>query len=297
MNLLEELETQLVCGDGAMGTLLLDRGVPVDRCLEELCIIEPERVRAIHDEYIAAGARVIETNTFGANAVRLARFGFENRVAEINNAAARLAREAAKRKDVCVAGSVGPLGISAAEADERGIDRENCFREQIAALHEGNVDLIFFETFMTFEEMEIAMRANPARDEAVVVSLFACEPEGRLQSGMPLVDAFARCRELGASIVGVNCFNGPRTMVQVFERLPAGDLLAAYPNAGYPRYTEGRYVYPTEPNSFATAAREMAAQGTHLIGGCCGTTPAHIAAVAQALREFRPARTNARCVT
>jgi methionine synthase I (cobalamin-dependent) len=288
VNLLEELETQVVCGDGATGTLLFDRGWPGDRCLEELCISEPERVHAIHDEYIAAGARLIKTNTFGANAVRLARFGFENRVAEINNAAACLGREAAKGKDVCVAGSVGPLGISAAEADERGIDRENCFREQIAALHEGNVDLIFFETFITFEEMEIAMRANPARDEAVVVSLFAGQPEGRLQSGMPLVDAFARCRELGASIVGANCLNGPRAMVEVFEGLPAGDLLAAYPNAGYPRYTEGRYVYPTEPNSFATAAREIAAQGARLIGGCCGTTPAHIAAVAQALREFRP---------
>ena len=150
---------------------------------------------------------------------------------------------------------------------------------------------------MTFEEMEIAMRANPARDNAVVVSLFACEPEGRLQSGMPLVDAFACCHELGASIVGANCLNGPHAMVQLFERLPAGDLLAAYPNAGYPRYTEGRYVYPTDPNYFATAARELAAQGARLIGGCCGTTPAQIAAVSQALREFHPARTNARCMT
>src|SRR5205807_8378732 len=123
MDLLAELEERLVCGDGAMGTLLLDRGVPVDRCLEELCVSEPNRIRAIHEEYIAAGARVIETNTFGANAIRLARFGFENRVAEINKAAARLARQAANQKDVCVAGSVGPLGISGHEAEERGIHR------------------------------------------------------------------------------------------------------------------------------------------------------------------------------
>jgi methionine synthase I (cobalamin-dependent) len=197
---------------------------------------------------------------------------------------------------VRVAGSVGPLGISADEAADRGIDRAECFREQIAALLEEEVDLIFFETFMSFEEMEIALLAQPPSDR-IVVSLFACEPEGRLQSGQPLVDAFARCYELGASIVGANCLNGPHAMVQLFEKLPAGDLLAAYPNAGYPRYIEGDYVYPTAPDYFANAAREIAAQGAHLIGGCCRTTPAHIAAVAQALREFRLARTNARCMT
>src|SRR6266567_236781 len=237
MDLLAELEKGLVCGDGAMGTLLLDRGVPVDRCLEELCVSDPDRIRAIHREYVAAGARVIETNTFGANAVRLARFGLEDRIQEINKAAVHLARRAARGENVCVAGSVGPLGISAHEAEERGIDRAQCFREQIAA---------------------------------------------------PLADAFARCHDMGAKIVGANCLNGPRAMVQLFEKLAAGDLLAAYPNAGYPRYTEGRYVYPTAPDYFAKAAREMAAQGARLIGGCCGTTPAHIAAVAKALVDLRP---------
>jgi len=135
--------------------------------------------------------------------------------------------------------------------------------------------------------MEIALRAI-AESDCAIVSLFACEPEGRLQSGMPLVDAFARCHDMGAKIVGANCLNGPRAMVQLFEKLPAGDLLAAYPNAGYPRYTEGRYVYPTAPDYFAKAAREMAGQGARLIGGCCGTTPAHIAAVAKALVDLRP---------
>src|SRR5437588_1781455 len=287
MDLLAEFEERLICGDGAMGTLLLDRGVPVDRCLEELCVSEPDRILAIHDEYVAAGARLIETNTFGGNAVRLGRFGLEDRVAEINKAAVGLAKKAARGKNVCVAGSVGPLGISAIEAEERGIDRTEVFREQISALLEANVDLIFFETFQTFEEMEIAVRATPASD-SMIVSLFACEPEGRLQSGMLLTDAFARCRELGAKIVGANCLNGPRAMVQLFEKLPAGDVLAAYANAGYPRYTEGRYVYPTAPDYFAKAAAEMAAQGARLIGGCCGTTPAHIGAVAKALANLKP---------
>jgi methionine synthase / methylenetetrahydrofolate reductase (NADH) len=289
MELLDELESRIVCGDGAMGTLLLDRGVPVDRCLEELCVSEPDRVRAIHDEYVAAGARVIETNTFGGNAVRLSRFGLEHRVAEINKAAARIARQSVRGKNVCVAGSVGPLGISVSEAEERGIDRAQVFREQVTALLDGEVDLLFFETFMNFEEMEVALRAVPKSD-CIIVSLFACEPDGRLQSGMPIVDAFAHCRELGAQIVGVNCLNGPHATVQLLEKIPAGDLLAAYPNAGYPRYTEGHYVYPTDPGYFANAAREMAAQGARLIGGCCGTTPAHIAAAAKAIVDLRPVR-------
>ena len=289
MDLLAELEERLISGDGAMGTLLLDRGVPVDRCLEELCISEPERIRAVHEEYVAAGATVIETNTFGANAVRLARFGLEDRVKEINKAAVNVAKKAARGKEVCVAASVGPLGISADEAEERGIDRAECFREQVGALLEADVDLIFFETFLKLEEMEMALRALPKSD-CIIAALFACEPEARLQSGRPLVDAFARCHELGAKIVGANCLNGPRAMVQLFEKLPAGDLLAAYPNAGYPRYTEGHYVYPTAPDYFAKAARETVAQGARLIGGCCGTTPAHIAAVAKALVDLRPVK-------
>lgn len=295
MDLLAELEERVVCGDGAMGTLLLDRGVPVDHCLEELCVSEPDRIIAIHQEYVAAGARVIETNTFGANTVRLSRFGLEDRVIEINKAAARLARKATAGKGICVAGSVGPLGISGHEAEERGINRSECFHEQVTALIDANVDLIFFETFLNFEEMEIALRAVPKSD-CIVVSLFACEPEARLQSGMPLIDAFARCRELGAKIVGTNCLNDPRAMVQLFEKLPAGDLLAAYPNAGYPRYTEGRYVYPTDPDCFAKAARETAAQGARLIGGCCGTTPAHIAAVLKVLVDLRPDRSRSTCL-
>jgi methionine synthase / methylenetetrahydrofolate reductase(NADPH) len=305
MDLLTELETHVICGDGAMGTSLLDRGVPVGHCLEELCVSEPDRVRAIHEEYVAAGARVIETNTFGGNAVRLARFGFESRVAEFNKAAVRLARQAALQKDVCVAGSVGPLGISTHEAEERGIESAAVFREQIAALLDAGVDLIFFETFLNLDEMEIALRATP-RSDCIIVSLFACEPEARLQSGKPLVEAFSRCRELGAQIVGANCLNGPRAMIQLFEKLPVGqgtgslgrteDLLAAYPNAGYPRYTEGGYVYPTPPDHFARAAREVAAQGARLIGGCCGTTPTHIAAIAKAMVDLRPTHSKSVCV-
>src|SRR5258708_1294627 len=143
MDLLDELESRVVCGDGAMGTLLLDQGVPIERCFEELCVSESERIRKIHDEYIPADARVIETNPFGAKAVRLERFGLEGRVEEINRAAVRVAHDAGKGRDVFIAAAVGPLGITAEQARTRGIDRANCFREQIAALLDNGVDLIF----------------------------------------------------------------------------------------------------------------------------------------------------------
>lgn len=289
MDLIDELESRIVCGDGAMGTLLLDEE-SLEHCLEEICITDPGRIRTIHEQYIAAGARVIETNTFGANAVRLKRFGFEGRVVEINQGAARLAVNAARGKDVYVAGSVGPLGISADEAKARGIDRAQCFREQVDALRNGGVQLIFFETFMDFAEMEIALRAARESGDGPTVCSFACAPEGRLASGTLLIDAVTRVRGLGATITGANCMNGPHAMVQLLQRLPAGELLIAYPNAGYPRYTDGRFIYHTAPEYFAKSAREMVAEGARLIGGCCGTNPKHIAAIAAAIAGLQPVR-------
>lgn len=296
MDLLEELETRVLCGDGAIGTLLLAEGVPLERCFEELCVSEPDRIQAIHEQYIGAGARVIETNTFGANAVRLARFGMEKRVAEINRTAVRVARKAASGKNVYVAGSIGPLGISGDEAAARGIDRAQCFREQISALLEGGVELIFFETFMDFEEIEIALRAKRELSDLTEICSFACGPDARLSSRMLLAAAFAKLRECGAKIIGVNCLNGPDGMLQLLQSLPAQPVLAAYPTAGAPEFREGTYVYPTAPDAFARAALDMVAAGARLIGGCCGTTPKHIAALAAAIAALPPLRRFARHV-
>src|SRR5205085_6748674 len=173
MNLLEELQEHVVCGDGAMGTLLLDQGLPMESCLEELSVSDPERVRSIHRDYIAAGARVIETNSFGANAARLARFGFEDRVAEINKAAARIAVEAARGEEVCVAGSVGPLGLSALDAEERGIDRAKCFPAQIEPQLDGGADFVFLETFLDDPEMETALRRKNSLSDCQTIGPFA----------------------------------------------------------------------------------------------------------------------------
>jgi methionine synthase / methylenetetrahydrofolate reductase(NADPH) len=286
--LVDELESRVLCGDGAMGTLLLADGIPLERCFEELCVSEPDRIRTIHEQYIGAGARVIETNTFGANAVRLERFGMEHRVVEINHAAAQLAKKAASGKDVYVAGSVGPLGISAEEAAARGIDRAQCFREQISALLEAGVELIFFETFTDFAEMEVAFCAKKELSDVPEICSFSCRLEGRLASGMPLADAFTRLRELGTKIMGANCMNDPRGMVQLLQCVSSEFLLAAYPAAGSPKYSEGRFIYDVATDTLSQSAREMVANGARLIGGCCGTTPAHIAVIANAIADLRP---------
>jgi len=189
MDLLEEPRNRLVCGDGAMGTMLLEDGVPLERCLEELCLSDPERVRKVHDAYVAVGAEVIETNTFGANKVRLDRFGFGEKTREINTSAARLALQAAHGKSVAVAGSIGPLGITADDAQTRGIDRAAVFTEQITGLLDGGVNAIFLETFLDYEEMEIALRAKMGLSKIPTICSFASEQEGRLPSGLTLVEA------------------------------------------------------------------------------------------------------------
>jgi methionine synthase I (cobalamin-dependent) len=290
MDLLDELQTGVLCGDGAMGSLLLAAGIPIERCFEELCVTEPDRIETIHRQYITSGARVIKTNTFGANVVRLERFGLEGRVVEINRAAAQVAVKAARGKDVYVAGSVGPIGISGEQAAARGIERGEVFREQVGALLEGGVDLIAFETFMDFEEMEIAYRAWKGVGGGLALCSFACGPESRVSPGMLLVDAFTQLLSLGAQIVGLNCMNRPQAAVELLRRVAADYPFAAYPNAGCPKYHEGRLIYHATPDDFAQFAREMVVQGARLIGGCCGTTPSHIAALATAILKLQPAR-------
>jgi homocysteine S-methyltransferase len=290
MDLLDELQSRLVCGDGAIGTMLLDEGFPLERCLEELCLSEPRHVRKIHEAYVAAGARVIETNTFGANAVRLDRFGFGERVREINGAAARLAKEAAGINDICVAGSIGPLGITADEAQSQGIDRAAVFAEQISGLLEGGADAIFFETFLDYDELALALGVKMNLSKVPAICSLACEQEGRLPSGLTLTEAFRKLTGLGADVVGVNCLNGPQATVHLLEHIPLDFILSAYPNAGYPQYYEGRFIYHTAPEYFSKLAREMVVQGARLIGGCCGTTPRTIAAIAAVLAELAPAK-------
>lgn len=288
MDLLEELQSRIVPGDGAIGTALIEANVPMERCFEELCVSQPDLIRGIHEKYLAAGARVIETNSFGANAVRLAKHGLENRVNEFNWSAAQLAKQTARGKNAYVAGSVGPLGVTADQAREHNIDRRKVFQEQIGALLDGGVDLIFFETFSDLDELALALHVKQSLHHCPAVCSMACNEEGRLPSGMLLIEAFEKLHALEADIIGANCVNGPHAMLRLFEKIPLTGPLSAYPNAGYPRYYDGRYLYSTSTDYFAQAARGLAAQGARLIGGCCGIGPQHIAAMVEALREVQP---------
>ena len=291
MDLIELLQEKIVPGDGAMGTMILEAGIPMEWCFEELCITQPDLIRGIHEKYVNAGARLIETNSFGGNAVRMAKHGCDHRVNEINWTAAKLAREMTHGKDIFVAGSVGPLGLTAGQAKEQGIDRKAVFQEQIGALLDGGVDLIFLETFTDLDELLLALHVKQSLHHCPVVCSMACSDEGRLPNGMPLPEAFKKLRAAEADIVGANCLNGPQAMLRLFHRLPVDGLLSAFPNAGSPKYHEGRFLYFTTPEYFANSARMLAAEGARLIGGCCGIGPQHIAAMVEALKGLEPVRT------
>ena len=291
MDLIDELQSTVLCGDGAMGTTLMEQAdAPFDRCLEEYCLSAPDLIVKIHTQYIEAGARLIETNSFGSNCPRLVRHGLEERVPELNFTAAQLARQAAQGKPVYVAGSVGPLGLTAEEADSQAVDRKRCFHDQIAALLNGGVDLIFFETFLDLDELLLAMEVKRALHDCPMICSMACAEEGRLPSGLTIAEAFVKLQAAGADILGVNCLNGPHATSRLLEHVPLvpGQLISAYPNAGYPRYYEGRFLYHTAPEYFAKIARDLVQQGARLVGGCCGTGPAQIAAIAAALRGLAP---------
>ncbi|HWL53401.1 MAG TPA: bifunctional homocysteine S-methyltransferase/methylenetetrahydrofolate reductase [Chthoniobacteraceae bacterium] len=289
MDFLDELQNRILPGDGAMGTLLMERGIPPEHCFEELCFSKPEMIAAIHAQYIAAGARVIETNSFAANAFGLERYGLAGRAAELNETAARLARGAANGKPVYVAGSVGPIA-SAEQALERGIDRAALFAEQIGALAAGGVDLLFLETFLDFDELLLALgESRRLAPKLPVIASLASPEEGRLASGLAIGEAVARLRREGAAVVGLNCIYGPSGLLHVLEEIPAGEgPLAAYPNAGHAQLSQGRFLYHMTPEYFAHSAREFVAQGVGLIGGCCGTRPEHIAAMAKAVEGLAP---------
>ena len=287
---LTALNDGVLCGDGAMGTLLAERGIPSGSCFEELCLESPELILEIHREYLAAGASVITTNSFGANAQKLASFALESRAAEINRRAASLARQAVMEagKQAWVAGSVGPLGVSGSEAEARGIDRETLFREQIAALLGGGCDLILLETFQDPGELSLALGIAKALGTKPVVTLIASPESGRLPGGAWVGDLLENLGNEGADLVGLNCVNGPQAMLRLVEKIAPTRPLAVFPNAGRPFYQEGRISYGTTPEYFADLGRRMVEAGAALVGGCCGTSPQHIKALSAALKGLKP---------
>jgi methionine synthase / methylenetetrahydrofolate reductase(NADPH) len=284
---LERVRGEVLVGDGAIGTMLYAKGVSLEANFEHLNLVRPGLVQELHAEYLAAGAQVIETNSFGANFVKLSTIGLGGKVAEINRQGALIARRAAAGHDAFVAGSIGPLGRG--KADLAPEEASDCFRVQAAALAEGGVDLFILETFGELAELEMAVRAAKETGLPVVASL-AFGEGSRLSGGIGAEDAALRLVAAGADLVGANCGAGPLELLATLKRIAAVTELplAAYPNSGFPEYVDGRYIYRTTPDYFAGMAREMVAAGAALVGGCCGTTPEQIRAVAQALRGLQP---------
>lgn len=292
MNILERLKREVLTGDGALGTMFYARGVGLDSNFEQLNLLRPALVRELADEYVASGAQVIETNTFGANYTRLAAMGLGQRVAEINLAGARIARQAADRGDgLLVAGSVGPLGRIRGEEAEPDRERTaELFRVQCQALAEGGVDLLLLETFSSLPQLVAAVGA--ARGTGLPVAASMAFLEGGRSGDGATVEEFCAAMELaGADLVGANCGAGPLELVRVVRRLAGvtDKPISAYANSGFPEYHEGRFIYRSTPAYLASMAEELVAAGASLVGGCCGTTPEHIAAISRVLSGRRPA--------
>jgi methionine synthase I (cobalamin-dependent)/5,10-methylenetetrahydrofolate reductase len=285
-----------VLADGAMGTVLYGRGVFINRCYDELNHSDPNLILAIHEEYLQAGAELIETNTFGANRFRLARHGLAAKVGDINAAGVRLARQAVEHLrekqagTAWVAGSIGPLGVRLEPLGKTGLDEARAaFGEQIRALVDAGVDLLAIETMPALDEARQALYAalETAPNVPVLVMVTVDDDSNCLDGSSP-AQAAALLTEWGAGAIGVNCSTGPATVLTALEAMRAASSLplAAMPNAGMPRAVEGRNIYLCSPEYMASFARKAIAAGAQIVGGCCGTTPNHIRAMRSAMRAI-----------
>jgi methionine synthase I (cobalamin-dependent)/5,10-methylenetetrahydrofolate reductase len=280
--------------DGAMGTMLYERGVFINRCYDELNLSQPELVRSVHEEYLQAGAEIIETNTFGANRFRLLRHGLQDKVFAINEAGAKLARQAVAQLvdkqagEAWVAGSIGPLGVLIEPLGKISLgEARAAFAEQIRGLIAGGVDLLVFETISALNEAEQAMlAAAEVAPNIPVLALVTVDEEANCLDGATCETAAAKLTSWGADAIGVNCSAGPATVLTAVERMAAATSLplVVMPNAGMPRAIEGRNIYLCSPEYMANFSKKFLKAGVQFLGGCCGTTPNHIRAMKSAMR-------------
>lgn len=299
--LLARLKRGPILADGAMGTMLYARGISFERCFDELNLSNPALVQEIHREYLRAGAEIIETNTFGANRFKLAHFGFETQVREINLRGVKIAREAREiaGANAFVFGSVGPLGHFVAPLGPISeLDARAAFKEQIEGLLEGGADAIIIETFSDLNELRIALTAarDVTHDLPLIAQMSFTEDEDTLAGYTPEQIALAMC-DLQVDVIGANCSVGPAGTFDAVKRIVAAlcdmeprPFVSVMPNAGFPARIGERYMYVSSPQYFAEyAPRFINELGATIIGGCCGTTPEHIAAMRHALDALRPA--------
>jgi len=287
---LEAIDERVLVCDGAMGTLLYAKGVFINRCFDGLNLTQPALVSEVHAEYVKAGAEVIETNTFGANRIKLASFGLGDKVQAINAEGARIAREASRGR-AYVAGAVGPLGIRIEPWGRVGVDEaQEYFREQAAALAAAGVDLFVIETFRDLNEIRAAVAAVRSVCALPVVAQMTTEEDGSSLDGTPPEEFAPALEATGADVIGLNCSVGPAPLLESIERMASVTRarLSVQPNAGKPRDIEGRTIYLSSPEYMASYARRFVQKGVRLVGGCCGTTPAHIRQIANAVRLLSP---------
>lgn len=288
----ERLSEGTLISDGAMGTEIYRRGIFINQCYDYLNITKPDFIKRIHREYIDAGAEIIETNTFGANRLKLLGYGLEDKVREINIQGVQIAKEVAGN-EVYVAGSIGPLGKELKPIgliDEK--DAEEIFKEQIDALLEGEVDLLLFETFTSLKELEIAYKtARKISDLPIIVQVSFRYYGSNSFAGITPEEAACRMSEWNIDVMGTNCGNGPKGVYDCVTRMiphAKDKMISAMPNAGLPEMVKGRMIYMTTPEYFSEYSRRMVLKGVRIIGGCCGTTPAHINEMKKFIRSITP---------
>ncbi|MFB3170638.1 bifunctional homocysteine S-methyltransferase/methylenetetrahydrofolate reductase [Neobacillus sp. 179-C4.2 HS] len=286
MTFLEKLNNQILIGDGAMGTLLYSFGK--DSCLEELNLSHPEKIQEIHHAYIKAGADVIQTNTYAANYLKLQRYGLEDSVKAINSAAVQNAKLAAQENAYVLGTIGGNRGIKPSTLSIEELKRS--FREQLYCLLLEGVDGILLETFYDREELETVLTIARKETKLPIIAQVSLHEPGILQDQTPINEAFTRLENLGADVIGLNCRLGPHHMLKSLEQieLPKHAYLSAYPNASLPAYTDGKFHYEGDADYFKKSAQSFRQEGVHLLGGCCGTTPAHIQAFAAELKNSVP---------
>jgi len=283
-------ERVLVC-DGAMGTMLYAKGVFINKSFDALNVTQPDLVAEVHQEYVRAGADIVETNTFGANRIKLGSFGLAERLRAINEQGAKIARHAA-REQAYVAGAIGPLGIRIEPWGKTGVDEaREYFREQAQALVDGGVDLFILETFRDLNEIGAAIDAVRSVSQLPIVAQMTTEEDGNTLDGTPPERFTPELERRGATVIGVNCAVGPAPMLDTIERMAAVTKrrLSAQPNAGQPRDVEGRNIYLCSPEYMASYARRFIMHNVRMVGGCCGTTPEHIRQIKAAVRAMAPA--------
>ena len=290
--LLDMLDEGVVLFDGAMGTMLYERGVFINQCFDFVNISAPSLVESIHRDYAAAGAEVIETNTFGANRFKLALHGLDDRIGEINRRGVEIARRAAG-DSVLVAGSIGPLGIRIEPwGPTSNEEAAAAFREQAEALLAGGVDIFVLETFADLNELHQAINGVRSVTDLPVVAMMTLQQDGLGLFGTEPGEFALQMSRWPVEAVGVNCSVGPKVMLEAIEKIArvVDTWIAAQPNAGIPQNVDGRNLYLTSPEYMAEYARRFVSAGARIVGGCCGTTPAHIRAIRDALRTMHPRR-------